>query len=109
VSIRGWCFDRSENRLWYQTLEKSNSCGNMVLYCNKSFSFEVECKGYHGFRRSSPSSGEVECLIGDALREGVEEDGDRSVALLRSNLILVNSLDPPSRNLSFEKCLDYCC
>ena len=58
----------------------------MVLSCNKKFSFAVECKGYHGFQRSSHSSGGVECLIECALQEGVGEDGDRSVGLSFSHL-----------------------
>ena len=119
ISIGGCCFDHSENRWWFPTLEKSNSCGNMVQYCNNSFSFEVEYKGSQGFQRSSPFSDGVESLIGDALREIFEEDDNRSVELLCSQLdplagfqkclVWVNwhNLGPPSMNLKIDEYLDY--
>ena len=86
IPIACWCFNHSENRSWFQTLEKSNSCGNMGLYCSNSFLFKVECKGFQGSQISGPSSGEVESLIEGALREVFGEDHNRSVELLLCHL-----------------------
>jgi len=101
IPIADWCFDHSENRWWFQTLEKSNSCGNTGLYCSNSFLFEVECKGFQGSQISGPSSGEVESLIEGAPREVVGADHNRSEELLlchlNYDLILANlrNLVPP--------------